>query len=202
MGPGPFPFDPSQLMRMLQSEGPVNWEVARQIAGMMAVVDPDTGEPRDEPTVDTSTAVAFDGVVRAAQVAVVGATGLGEANAIRVTVVDRRTWAEGTLDGLRPVLEALAGPLQQPLAAIDDDETQGTIGADPLAGLATVMMPILLGVWAGSMMGYLAQHALGQYDLPLPLTGEPRLVFVASNVEEFAHGWSLPIEDLRYALAL
>jgi putative hydrolase len=64
------------------------------------------------------------------------------------------------------------------------------------------MMPILLGVWAGSMIGYLAQHALGQYDLPLPLQGEPRLTFIATNVDEFARAWSLPIEDLRYALAL
>jgi putative hydrolase len=100
------------------------------------------------------------------------------------------------------VLETLAGQLQQPLAAIDDDETEGTIGADPLAGLATVMMPILLGVWAGSMIGYLAQQALGQYDLALPLQGEPRLWFVASNVDEFSRGWSLPTDDLRYALAL
>ncbi|MCU1426882.1 MAG: putative hydrolase [Actinomycetia bacterium] len=204
MGQGPFPFgfDPAQLMRMLQSEGPVNWEVARQIAGVMAVADAETGEPRDEPPVDMATMASFDAVVRAAQVAVTDATGLGATGAIRATCVDRRTWAEGTLDGLRPVLETLAGQLQQPLAAIDDEETDGTIGADPLAGLATVMMPILLGVWAGSMIGYLAQQALGQYDLALPLQGEPRLWFVASNVDEFARGWSLPTDDLRYALAL
>ncbi len=205
MGPGPFPFgfDPAQLMRMLQSEGPVNWEVARQIAGVMAVVDAETGEPREEPPVDTATAAAFDAVVRAAQVAVADATGLGATSTIRVTCVDRRTWAEGTLDNLRPVLEALAGPLQQPLASIEDEEdVEAAMGADPMAGLATVMMPILLGVWAGSMIGYLAQHALGQYDLPLPLLGAPRLTFVAGNVDEFSNGWSLPIDDLRYALAL
>jgi putative hydrolase len=205
MGPGgpfPFGFDPQQLMRMLQSEGPVNWEVARQIAGVIAAVDPDTQQPREEPPVDTRTAAAFDGVARAAQLAVANATGLGETQALRVTCIDRRTWAEHTLDGLKPTLEALAGPLGQPLAEIDDDELDGTIGADPFAGLATMMMPILLGVWAGSMIGYLAQQALGQYDLPLPIDAEPRLAFVASNVDAFASSWSLPIDDLRYALAL
>ena len=31
-----------------------------------------------------------------------------------------------------------------------------------------LLAPALLGVQAGSMIGYLAQHALGRYDLPLP----------------------------------
>jgi putative hydrolase len=189
-------------MRMLQSEGPVNWEVARQFAAKIAITDPDTGEERAEQPVDTSTVVAYDAVVRAAQVAVVGVTGLGESHTMRVACVDRRSWAEGTLEGLKPVLEALAGPLQAPLAALDDDETDGTIGADPLSGLVTVMMPMMLGLWAGSMMGLLASHALGQYDLPLPLEGEPQLVFVTSNVDEFARAWSLPLDDLRYSIAL
>jgi putative hydrolase len=203
MGPGqPFGFDLNELMRMLQSAGPVNWEIARQFAAKIAITDPETGAEHLEPPVDTSTVVAYDAVARAAQVAVAGATGLGETHTLKVSCVDRRAWAERTLEGLKPVLEALAGPLQKPLAALDDDETEGTIGADPLAGLVTVMMPILLGSWAGSMMGLLAQHALGQYDLPLPLSDEPRLVFVTGNVDAFAEAWSLPLDDLRYAVAL
>jgi putative hydrolase len=198
----PFGFDLSELMRMLQSEGPVNWEIARQFAAKIAITDPETGAEHSEPPVDTATVVAYDAVVRAAQVAVVGATGLGETHTTRVACVDRRTWAEGTLDALKPVLEALSGPLRKPLAALDDDETAGTIGADPLAGLVTVMMPILLGSWAGSMIGLLAQHALGQYDLPLPLEGEPQLVFVTHNIDQFAEAWSLPLDDLRYSIAL
>ena len=45
MGPGfPFPggFDFSQLMRMLQSQGPVNFDVARQVSGVIATSDPET----------------------------------------------------------------------------------------------------------------------------------------------------------------
>jgi putative hydrolase len=38
--------------------------------------------------------------------------------------------------------------------------------------------------------------------LQLPLSGEPRLVFVASNIDAFANDWSLPLTDLRFALAL
>ena len=65
-----------------------------------------------------------------------------------------------------------------------------------------MMMPMLLGVWAGSMIGGLSHTALGQFDLPLPLDGAPTLLFVAHNVDAFAEEWSLPNDELRYALAL
>jgi putative hydrolase len=63
------------------------------------------------------------------------------------------------------------------------------------------------------MIGYLAQHAFGRYDLPLP-TGpaptadtaqggdEPSLHFVVSNIDAFEREWSLPRDDLRFAVAL
>ena len=64
------------------------------------------------------------------------------------------------------------------------------------------LLPLLLGVWSGSMIGQLAHHALGQYDLPLPLHGAPTQRFIVRNVEAFAEEWSLPMDELRYALAL
>jgi putative hydrolase len=52
------------------------------------------------------------------------------------------------------------------------------------------------------MIGYLAQHALGRYDLPLPTSDEPSLCFVVPNVVAFEKAWSLPRADLRFYLAL
>ena len=62
------------------------------------------------------------------------------------------------------------------------------------------------------MIGYLAQHALGRYDLPLP-TGPapvgdapggdtPTLCFVVPNIDAFEAAWSLPRDDLRFYVAL
>src|SRR5580765_7907144 len=45
LGPGvpnPFGFDLEQLMRMLQSEGPVNLDMARQVATAVATADAET----------------------------------------------------------------------------------------------------------------------------------------------------------------
>ena len=71
-----------------------------------------------------------------------------------------------------------------------------------LGMLMQQLVPLLLGAWSGSMIGALSHHALGQYDLPLPMTGDPAMLFVVHNVEAFGGEWSLPHDELRYALAL
>jgi len=206
--PNPFGFDLQQLMRMLQSQGPVNFDIAHQVADAVATAQPDTGEPAAEPKIDPSVIASFDDVVRAAQVTVVEATGIAATLGIPSVCVDRSGWAQATLEGLMPVLTALAGALQRsgsseigPAAGFGDDAVP-TESGDISAFLMQSLLPLLLGVWSGSMIGQLAHHALGQYDLPLPLHGPPRQRFVIRNVEAFGQEWSLPADELHYALAL
>jgi coenzyme F420 biosynthesis associated uncharacterized protein len=73
---------------------------------------------------------------------------------------------------------------------------------EQLAGLAPMLAPLLLGVQAGSMIGYLARHALGRYDLPLPAADEPSLCFVVPNIDAFESDWSLERADLRFYVAI
>jgi putative hydrolase len=201
MGPGsnPFGFDLSELMRMLQSPGPVNMEVARNTAEATATIDLATGKPDPEIPLTPARTAPFDDVVRAAQLAVAEATSLPGALSVPSKCVDRRLWAATTLTGLEPVL----GGLADALGRRPHDEEHTPASPDALLGMMMQgLVPLLLGVWSGSMIGYLAHQALGQYDLPLPLTGEPALAFVVRNVEAFGEEWSLPIDELRYALAL
>jgi putative hydrolase len=229
---GPFPgglggFDPStfdfsqvdlnQVMRMLQSTGPVNWEIARQTAEWVAL------EGKPDPVVDDRDREQLDELARAAQTLVVGETGLAATFAASVTAVGPKGWSELHLRALRPVLEALATTLgeamQADVDALGDDEAPvsaafpGFPEGIPLSGgMLAMLAPALLGVQAGSMIGYLAQHALGRYDLPLP-TGPlptstsdggdpPTLCFVVPNIDAFERDWSLPREDLRFYVAL
>jgi putative hydrolase len=220
----PFPFDPasfdlsqvdlSQVMRMLQSSGPVNWEIARQTAEWAAL------EGRPEAPVDPRDHAQFDELARAAQTLVVGETGLDATFGAALRIVGRKGWVDLHLDALRPVLEVLATTLGEAMAAdADDDETAvsapipGFPAGIPLGGnMLGMLAPALLGVQAGSMIGYLSQHALGRYDLPLP-TGPaptdanaggdaPTLTFVVANIDEFEAAWSLTREDLRFYIAL
>ncbi len=209
LGPGfpnPFGFDLEQLMRMLQSQGPVNTEIAHQVAAAVATADTVTGEPAAEPVIDASARSSFDSVVRAAQVTVAETTGIAATLGVPTECVDRAGWAHATLEGLMPVLTALAGALQQ---SPDVDPTALALGGEPTpaegdigAFLMQSLLPLLLGVWSGSMIGQLAHHALGQYDLPLPLHGPPTQRFLVRNVDAFGDEWTLPADELRYALAL
>ena len=206
--PNPFGFDLDQLMRMLQSQGPVNVEIAQQVATTVATTDAETGEAATEPAIDPAARAAFDDVVRAAQLTVAETTGIAATLTVPSECVDRSRWASATLDALTPVLTALAGSLQRPggFGAADieglGDPAAAAAAGDIGAFLMQSLLPLLLGVWSGSMIGQLSHHALGQYDLPLPLHGPPTQRFIVRNVEAFGAEWSLPVDELRYALAL
>ena len=102
----------------------------------------------------------------------------------RLATVGPKGWVDLHLVALRPVLEALATTLGEAMQHGDDDDPDGRAeelvdcpgfagtpfaahGRDGRHGQHDAMLaPALLGVQAGSMIGYLAQHALGRYDLP------------------------------------
>jgi putative hydrolase len=212
----PFGFgdlDLNQLLRMLQSSGPVNWQIAAQVARHVAT----DGEA--ERPIDAGAATELEGLARAAQTQVVAETGLTATFATTVLTTGRQGWAELHLEALRPVLDALATTLgkafrppgSEPPAGLEGLggleglsglEGLGAMGADPMAALLPMLAPLLLGVQAGSMIGYLAQHALGRYDLPLATADEPSLCFVIPNLDAFEESWSLDRTDLRFTVAL
>jgi putative hydrolase len=211
-----LPFDISgidlnEAMRILQSPGPLNWEIARQTAEQVAL-DGEDG-PADESITDATRAELAE-LARAAVGPVVGATGLDDVLTLPVGVVDRRTWARRHLDGLRPVLETLATTMQDSLASDLDEADDAAVeemtsdmlgmpmGAAGMRGLMSMLGPVLLGAQTGSMIGYLAQYALGSYDLPLPSVDPPRVTFVAPNIDRFADAWSLEPREVRMAVAI
>ncbi len=201
-------------MRMLQSPGPVNWEVAAQVAAVVAGEGDRSPEAGERPQLED--------LARAALTHVVGETGITLAAGAPVKVLSRGDWARLHLDALRPVLETLAGALERALdepGAGDDDlydpsgpeastepPTTGPfglpLGPDAFAGIMGLMAPMLLGMQAGSMIGHLARHALGRYDLPLPTLDTPSLCFVAPNLAAFEEEWSLPRDELRFTVAI
>ena len=189
-------IDLAGLARALQSSGPVNWEVASQLAAIVAT----GGE--DEPAIDASAQTQLDELVRAAQTYVIAETGLAESAAESVHTIGRKEWTALHLDALKPVLEQLAttlGAAFQPEALLGDEiEAAG----EPLAQVLPILAPLLLGVQAGSMVGYLAQHALGRYDLPLPAADQPSLSFVVQNLDAFEADWSLERAGLRFYVAI
>lgn len=199
-------IDLNQLMGMLQSTGPLNWEVATQLAGVVAT------EGTEEPPIDEASSVQLQELALGAQTHVVAETGLAATFAAPVRTVSRGEWATLHLDALRPVLEALASTLGDAFTAEDLTATPFEIAEvgepgeqnemEMFARMLPMLAPLLLGVQAGSMVGYLAQHALGRYDLPLPSADEPSLCFVVRNLDAFEEAWSLDRTDLRFYVAI
>ncbi len=204
-------LDLGQVMRWISSPGPINWEIAHQVAAAVSL-----GSDQDEPPIADSVIAELTELARAAEGYVASEAGLDTPLGMGVAVIGRRAWAALHLDALHPVLETLASAMQVALDSGSPDEAGGTNpfemggvnpfgmspGVDPLAGIMPMLAPLLLGVQAGSMVGHLGQHALGRYDLPLPTDDSPSLVFVETNLAEFETAWSLDRRDLRFYVAL
>lgn len=203
-GDNPFESMPlfGDIARLLSSQGPVNWDVARQLAAWVAT------DGQDEPNVEPLERMHLEELLRVAELRVADATGLETApggGLLAAVPVTRREWAARTLSAYQPFLERLA----LSLASTGSSEGEDTAGQGPasevgaaegaalLGDLGKMISPVLLGVQAGSMVGHLARRALGQYDLPLPRPVREKLLLVPANLDTFIDEWSLPADDLR-----
>ena len=199
-GGGPLEDLLRNLARLLTSQGPLNWEIARQLAQWTAA----EGEPEDNP--DPIARVRLEELLRVADLHVSEATGLATSamgGLLSVAAVTRSDWALRTLEAWRPLLERLASSLGQPSSPADISELPSD---DPMAkllgNLPQAVAPLLLGMQAGSMVGHLAIRAMGQYDLPVPRPPSDELLFVPTTIDGFATDWSLPVNDVRLWVCL
>ena len=198
---GPFGDLMRDLARLFATTGPVNWEIARQMATWAAT----EGQP--EQNVDPVARVRLEELIRVAELHVGEATGLVVAlsGVLKVRAVSPSEWALRTLDAWKPRLETLAGRMNLAIApelpGLEGDEAPAGAGEDPMAklfsNLPQVLGPFLFGLQSGSMVGQLATRAMGQYDLPIPRPAGDELLMVPATIDSFASEWSLPEDDLR-----
>ncbi|OLE67097.1 MAG: hypothetical protein AUG09_04240 [Acidobacteria bacterium 13_1_20CM_2_68_7] len=181
---------------LLSSTGPVNWELARQIG----VASASWGAEDPAPTDDDRR--AFEEAVRLAELKVQAFTGLEPPHDIpRVDPVRRGQWVQANIDGLKAIVEPAASKLAEAV-----ERAQGEAAPAETGGFAQQMLrqlsPLLLGAQVGSVLGYLAQHVLGQYDIAVPRSDAPALLFVVPNIAAFERDWSLPPTEFRTWVAL
>jgi putative hydrolase len=199
-GGGPLEDLLRNLARLLTSQGPVNWEIGRQLAQWTAA----EGESEDNP--EPVARVRLEELLRVADLHVSEATGLATTatgGLLSVRAVTRSEWAVRALEAWRPLLETLATSLGRiPETEELPDESTNDPMAKLLGNLPQAVTPLLLGMQAGSMVGHLATRAMGQYDLPLPRPPSDELLFVPRTIDSFATDWSLPIDDVRLWVCL
>jgi putative hydrolase len=212
----PFGMDPESLrdaplFRELQrvmgsSSGPVQWELARQLAvAGAAEVGPDP-EPDRTPVSDVEDAV------RLAELRIVDLTGSSPAGEVlRVEVVRRAEWIADAIERYRALIETASTRMSAALGhALADQAPAGEEGADPLAALGfgspqamlSQLGPLLQATQVGQVFGFLAARVFGAYDIGMPHSPAGPIQFVSTNIEGFERDWSLDPREFWTFVAL
>lgn len=201
-GGGFFPGLFTDLLRLLRTEGPLQWDLALQLAHSVAA---EGGEDRNA---DPVARIRLEELVRLAELAVADVTGMATTTSGRpvgVVALAPPAWARRSLERWRPLLErvaaALAPPPAPPGGVVGGEEPSGDLAA-LLGQWTTALAPAMTALQIGSVVGHLARRTLGQYDLPLPHPGGDELAIVLDNARRFADDWSLSGEEVTLWLAL
>ncbi len=195
---GGFPFF-GDLSGLLGGMGDGGWGAAKQLAVAMAT------DGVSEPNVDPTTRIEIEQLARVAELQIVETTGLSpHSGRLEITAVTRAQWADRALNAYKPLFERLTTALAGE-ATPGPTEVDSEFGQDAAAALFGQMMgmlgPMMLSMTAGSMVGHLAKRSLGQYDIPIPRSGDEILI-VPANIDEFGDEWSLESQDLRLWVCL
>ncbi|QTE30022.1 zinc-dependent metalloprotease [Pengzhenrongella sicca] len=195
-----------QVQRMLATSGtgPVNWDVAHDVARQTAAGEGD-------PTVTPAEVRAATQALTVAELWLDAATDLPPAGG-GARVWSRAEWVEHTLPTWRTLAEPVASSLSAALVGaladqlpkgIDGDSVADgvTAGIDP-AQLMRQLGSAVFGMQVGQAAGTLSREVFGATDIGLPLIDEPATVLVPSNVAAFADGLDAPLEEVRLFLAV
>jgi coenzyme F420 biosynthesis associated uncharacterized protein len=208
---GPLGGDPSsdaplfrEIQRVLMaSKGPVNWEFARQVA----IGSSSWGQDDPAPTDDDQR--MLEDTVRAAELQIAEFTGLEPPGDVApVQAVRRAQWVQSNLQSLKGLVEPAAARVGAAFerAMPQPTEAESAPGIVPAGMVPNEMMgqlsSLLLGAQVGAVLGYLAQKALGQYDIAVPRLAPGALLFVVPNMAQFERDWSLSPVEFRAWVAL
>lgn len=199
-GSGPGGFDLSQLGSMLSqlgqmmssatpSAGPVNYDLARQIATAAL--------PAGHPASSVDVRQARDAVA-VAEVWLDGATSF-PAGASTVTAWTPREWIEKTM----PSWEQLCSPIAERVSAawIEGLPEQARTQAGPLLAMMGSMGGMAFGSQLGQGLSQLASEVLTSTDVGLPLGPAHTAALMPMAVSDFAAGLNLPEDQVRLYLA-
>jgi putative hydrolase len=164
-----------RLFELLQTPGPVNWRLGREITESLA----GAAEP-----IEPRIAEEYQELTLAAQLRLADRLSLDVSTTQSIHPVDRHTWAERNEQSYRYLIEPLS------------DKLPGT--ATGMAGsFLGPMTPVILGIQAGTMIGFMSHRVLGQFDTGLPALDHDSLFLVVPNVEQFAAENSIELHQIR-----
>ncbi|WP_245899369.1 zinc-dependent metalloprotease [Nonomuraea indica] len=185
----------ADMLSAPQGSGPVNWDMAKNIARHAVVAEGDPsvmeGERRQ--------------IVEALRLADLW---LDEATALPSGVATPQAWSRSEwIENTVPVWRTLCEPIAQRMV----DTMGGALGgaglpaeaqqmAGPLMGMLKQMGGMMVGQQIGQALGSLAREVIGTTDIGLPLSGTAALL--PGGIASFSQGLELPADEIRLYLAL
>jgi putative hydrolase len=198
-----------ELQRVMSaSSGPVQWELARQIAVAAAA------EEGPDPEPDAAGAAGFDEALRIAELQVVDLTAFPPpAEVLHVELVRRATWIAAAMEAYAPLVERAAERMVDALGRAMTEGPELTDGGEQAEALAALgvsspqaliaqLGPLLQATQVGQVFGFLAARVLGDHDVGIPRAATGPIRIVLGNVESLERAWSLDPREFRTYVAV
>ncbi|MFI6500738.1 zinc-dependent metalloprotease [Nonomuraea typhae] len=185
----------ADMLSAPQGSGPVNWDMAKNIArhAVVAEGDPSVMEGERRQIVDALSLADL---------------WLNEATALPSGVSNPQAWSRSEwIENTVPVWRKLCEPIAERMV----ETMGGALGgaglpaeaqqmAGPLMGMLKQMGGMMVGQQIGQALGSLAREVIGTSDIGLPLSDTAALL--PGGVASFSNGLELPADEIRLYLAL
>lgn len=156
--------------------------------------------------IDESFSQRCEQIYPAAQSYVTKEANAEDLNTLELVVTDRVTWTKDYISSMQGPLEEASKSLSPTFGAdseIGEPDPSQPFGFDLQSIIAHTVAPMMFGVQAGTMLGFLSHRAYGDDDVLLPTKLPLRVGVIASAVQKFADDWSIPTDEaILYFLIL
>jgi putative hydrolase len=198
----PDPTDPQQMQQLLAqlqqllaspgAAGPVNWELARQVAASQL-------SSGGDPAVGTADRTAVDEALRLADLWLDPISALP--SGVQTTAAwNRNEWIYHTLDVWKKLCDPVASRMVGAMNDLVPPEAQGSMG--PMQTMVAALGGALFGGQLGQALGSLAAEVLSAGDIGLPLGPAGTAALVPANIAEYGAGLEIDAEQVRLYVAL
>jgi putative hydrolase len=221
---GGAPIDPAMLQTMMSQlqtmmatagDGPVNWELATNVARQ-------TVSAAGDSSVSASDRRAVEETLRLADLWLDAVTSFASAGA-RALTWSRAEWVEGTLPVWQRLVEPVAESVANAMGQVMNQQAGGLLGdlgdagdagdAEQLGGMqqhmAEMATPMIrqmggsvFGLQVGQAIGALAGEVVSGTEVSLPLVEDGAVALLPDNIAAFSEGLDVPADEVRLYLGL
>jgi putative hydrolase len=184
----------AELQKLMSwTGGPVNWDLARQLAVSTLGGSNQIVSPADR----SATAEA----VRLADLWLDAVTDL-PSGVRSVEAWSRLEWIDKTLPAWRALCDPVASRVVAAMSAAIPAEQMQAMGGTPITGMMSQLGGLMFGAQVGQGLGGLAQEVVSATDIGIPLGPDGVAGLVSENVAAFGAGLERPADEVRLYLAL